>query len=296
MSNIDNERLNHLWNHRSQLDAREWEELYEVIGRILGRGDYLLRLRGVACNETRDYCIHEFFAEVVYMRAMNRSESSVNKETACTPAYIRTAFRNFLTDRVRHNKRFLADRFEDGNMGDEDQEIAEDFSGAPLDVSADEAGRVKASAEGLPDEEYVSDDDETPDEFIPCLRNRAILEENGLNRKQVESSAIAWLNRQENWVLLYLGLHLCPEKEERMAADFLSERYAIRSYHYKLRRLGISRTKKEPDIEWFRPTMLGQWIETDLKVSIEPDNSELVKSILMILCDVSLERVDLLQN
>jgi hypothetical protein len=294
MSHIDHERLNHLWNHRSQLDAREWEELYEVIGRILGRGDYLLRLTGVTCNETRDSYIHEFFTEVVYMRAITRSEPTGHQDTSCTSAYIRTAFRNFLKDRVRYNKKFAADRLQDREVGDEDREITEDVSVALHEASAEK--QVTAKGEDLPDEEDVSDDDETPDEFIPCLRNRAILEENGLNRKQVESSAIAWLNRQENWVLLYLGLHLCPEKEERMAADFLSERYAIRSYHYKLRRLGISRTKKEPDIEWFRPTMLGQWIETDLKVSIEPDNSELVKSILMILCDVSLERVDLLQN
>ncbi|MGI9212654.1 MAG: hypothetical protein ACR2HF_09290, partial [Methylococcaceae bacterium] len=66
--------------------------------------------------------------------------------------------------------------------------------------------------------------------------------------------------------------------------------------HYKMRQLGLSRKKKDLDVEWFRKTMLGQWIEQDLGIRIEADNNRLLHVILGLLCDVSLDAIKSLQN
>ncbi|MDD5035124.1 MAG: hypothetical protein PHE55_10225 [Methylococcaceae bacterium] len=146
-------------------------------------------------------------------------------------------------------------------------------------------------AESLnPDEE----DDEPRHRIEPCGCadiSLDVLEEHGLSAGGVRESAARWLDAQEAWVLVYLGLHHCPDADASLSLVRLAERNAIASYHHKARKLGLTHRKEEQHQAWFRGTLLGQWLEHDMRLAIEAGNGPAIGAALALLCEVALARV-----
>lgn len=255
-TDFDNSRLSHLWNHRQELNQQEWAELYALVSGILMRSRFS-ELADLP-DERSDYIV-EFFSRKVFERGMSRNlETNDAAEKEYSAAFIREAFRKFLLDKLRWQKKHQT---------------------GSLDADDDDEG-----CENLPE---------------PCGCddvNMGLLEENGLSVKRVEKSASDWLSRQESWVLLYLGLQYCPDKDQSIPLVDLAQRLAIPSYHHKARKLGLSRRKTDRLETWFRDTLLGQWLENDLAVRIERDNFDVIEAVLKILCEVSLKQAAALQN
>lgn len=200
----------------------------------------------------------DFFSRKVYEPTVShRSQPDGATEPAYSAGYIRQAFRNFLIDQLRWQNTHQT---------------------VSLDIQEDEGGEVIPEPCGCEDVDID------------------LLEENGLSQQAIEKSASVWLTRQEPWVLLYLGLQYCPDKDQGIPLADLAQRLAIPSYHHKARKLGLSRRKTDRSVAWFRDTLLGQWLENDLAVRIEPDNFDLIEAVLKVLCVVSLNQVTVVQN
>ena len=114
------------------------------------------------------------------------------------------------------------------------------------------------------------------------LDDACILRDVGKSEEQVKSSARDFLLNCEQWVRLYLEFHTCAEKAEFLPLKQLSEVYKIPAYHYRARRLGISRKKGEFEKNYDK-TILGQWL-VSLSINIDSENQKVILIAFKILC------------
>ncbi|MEI6414903.1 MAG: hypothetical protein WCP34_11690 [Pseudomonadota bacterium] len=195
--------------------------------------------------------INEFFARKVFESTSRATEQSIHAGA------IRVFFKNFLHDCLDSQNRNI-------------------LSGAEsLHPVEDDDGRLHRPPEPQGDANIVLD----------------MLAEHGLNAVRVREAAVCWLDAQESWVPLYLGLHHCPDADASLPLVHLAERHAIASYHHKARKLGLTRRKDAHDQAWFQKTLLGKWIEEDLGLTIEADNRLAIQVVLALLCEIALARV-----
>lgn len=235
-------RLDDLWNHRAQLDEREWHELHRIIGTVLsGYHPSLLR----SLNGDKAFYIHEFFTRKVFEPGLRAQPMPIHSGA------IRKFFKNHLRDCLDSQERnplYGAESLDADDDGDEPRRRPyEPRSCADVALGA--------------------------------------LEELGLSAARVRESAACWLRAQEPWVGLYLGLHHCPDAEFSQPLYQLAERHGVASYHHKARKLGLTHKKSDRQSAWFRGTLLGLWLEQDLRIPVELDNVAAIETALAFLCE-----------
>jgi hypothetical protein len=246
------ERLNALWQRRAALSQTEWEELYALIERILSR--YHPPALGDLPDNKADYII-EFFSIKVFEAATRTATGDASARIHA--GAIRVFFNNFLLDRRDVHLR------------------------SPL-----------RNAESLHPDENDDGEPHRPPDLCGCTDIALdVLEENGLDAEKVRTAAARWLDAQEPWVVLYLGLHHCPDADASLPLIHLSERYAVASYHHKARKLGLTHQKKDRNQPWFHDTLLGRWLECDLNLAIEADSGPALEAALALLCEAAIARV-----
>jgi len=107
-------------------------------------------------------------------------------------------------------------------------------------------------------------------------------------QREVAKSAKDFLQNSEHWVRLYLALHTCAEP--RLALSKLAARYQIPSYHYKARKLGITRHKND-SLQAHEKTLLGAWLKS-LGLSLQQDKAATIENAFKILCDEALSIIE----
>ncbi len=104
----------------------------------------------------------------------------------------------------------------------------------------------------------------------------------------IRAAARQFLENEEEWVRLYLGLHYCPDRDDAITLFALGKRYQVASYHPKAQKLGITREKsKIGDYAAYRNTMIGGWLSF-LGIEINEDHMEEIQHALEILCEQAL--------
>jgi len=125
----------------------------------------------------------------------------------------------------------------------------------------------------LDDNDFVAPDN---------LDDACILRDVGKSEEYVKSSAREFLLSCEEWVRLYLEFHTCAEQAEFLPLKKLADVYKIPAYHYRARRLGISRKKGEFEKDYDK-TILGQWL-VSLSINIDVENQDVILIAFKILC------------
>ena len=112
-----------------------------------------------------------------------------------------------------------------------------------------------------------------------------ILADGGLNIESVVAAARDFLAAQEEAERLYLALHTCADEAEALSG--LAERHRIASYHYKAKKLGITREKGACEAG-YEKTRIGEWLTRTLAVPLTAERQDEILAALKILCLVSL--------
>lgn len=248
-------RLDALWNRRAELTEAEWHELYRLVQAIL-RDCNPPELAALA--EPKSVYVDDFFARNVFERQA-KAVQPVPQRSIHAGA-IREFFKNFLRDCLDSQGR---------NVLYGAESLHPDAEGG------DELPRRPPDPCGCPDIEFDA------------------LEESGLSAAGVRETAERWLDAQEPWVSLYLGLHHCPDPDASMALIRLADRYAIASHHHKARKLGLSHHKSNRTRGGFRETLLGRWLEVDLKLALEPEQEAAIAAALALLCEAAMAKAGL---
>jgi hypothetical protein len=96
-------------------------------------------------------------------------------------------------------------------------------------------------------------------------------------------SARTFVQRLEDWAVLYLALHFCHGRE-RLPLSRLHTMYAIPSYHYKARQLGIAPPRGGfGDSSDFADTLLGEWL-TGSGIALEAEALDAIRFAFDLLC------------
>jgi len=242
--------LAQLWRHRSQFsEDKEWEQLYQLVYRVLKRSR-CSELESLPLDIT-DY-IDGFFCNKVYLPATkpNFEDKELFSE------YVLIVF-------FRH---YLRDILDDAYLKRTDPLPLENESN---DNESDKHFQRKYTQ----DELMLFQAPQTQDELM-------LLREEGLELKQVSKSARQFLRKSEEWVRLYLALHTCPDKEDRLPLRKLAKIYQIPAYHCRAKQLGITRSELEHGYE---KTLIGQWL-LSLDILLISENQYVIEVVLKILC------------
>lgn len=112
-----------------------------------------------------------------------------------------------------------------------------------------------------------------------------ILAETGLEISEVADSARLFLQSLEEPDRLYLALNTCADEAE--ALSNLAQKFRIASYHYRAKRLGITREKGQCEAG-YEKTRIGAWLQEALGISLSAERRGEILAALKILCLVSL--------
>lgn len=112
-----------------------------------------------------------------------------------------------------------------------------------------------------------------------------VLADAGLEVSAVAEAARSFLKALEEPDRLYLALNTCADEAE--ALSNLAEKFRIASYHYRAKRLGITREKGQCETG-YEKTRIGGWLQDVLGIGVSPDRREEILAALKILCLVSL--------
>jgi len=113
----------------------------------------------------------------------------------------------------------------------------------------------------------------------------------GFSVEGVAKSAGEFLANSPQWVLFFLGLHHCPDEDERVPLSVLARERQIPNYHAKALELGITSERGGfRNYEEFSATRLGRWLGF-IGVPINLEHVALMGLMLKILCWVSLYQV-----
>lgn len=142
-----------------------------------------------------------------------------------------------------------------------------------------ERRRVSADDDDHPESGYARCACETdPDDIY-------LLSEAGLSLDGIMESASAFLQTLPEAERMYLALHACADDPEALAN--LAKRFRVPSYHYKAKKLGITREKGAFE-EGYEKTAIGCWLNQDLQLSLTDDYLKEILAALKILCLVAL--------
>jgi len=257
-------RFDALWRRRADLGQAEWAELWGIVNQVLLRGHFS-ELESLP-DEREEY-IAGFFTTKVF--EAGQSATVDPGAPSVHTGLLVVAFRRYLIDQIRaHTRR---------GKGEEDR----------FDDEEDAPTRTLSAIPGQ--SSLLGGHDIDQGDSIP-------LDDAGLDEDAVRASAARWLDRQEDWVTLYLGLHHCPCGEASLPLMHLAARYGISSYHPRARKLGITYRKQDRRKPWFRNTLLGQWLERELGLPIDAEQASALALALNLLCDVAMRKARALQN
>jgi hypothetical protein len=133
-----------------------------------------------------------------------------------------------------------------------------------------------------------AEDVEAEYENCGCVQDQdahEVLAEFGLPLQKVEQSARQFLATQDVSERMYLALHACADDPE--ALSNLAKRFRVPSYHYKAKKLGITREKGQTEAG-YEKTQIGAWLADSLGLPLHPDAHDVILAALKILCFVSL--------
>jgi hypothetical protein len=128
----------------------------------------------------------------------------------------------------------------------------------------------------------LEDESDNKEGDTPAPDELMLLQEAGLTLDQVSKSASKFLSNSEEWVRLYLGLHTCPDKENKIALSNLAKIYQIPAHHARARQLGITRKKGEFE-QGYEKTLIGKWL-LSLGILLKLENQEVIEVAFKILC------------
>ncbi len=136
-----------------------------------------------------------------------------------------------------------------------------------------------------------ADDEEHPQDaydhcaYTPDPDDEALLGEAGLALGRVLESASAFLETLPEAERMYLALHACADDPEALVN--LAKRFRVPSYHYKAKKLGITREKGEFEAGYDK-TAIGRWLHQDLRLPLTAEYLGEILAALKILCRVAL--------
>lgn len=169
-----------------------------------------------------------------------------------TVAALRSYYRRFLVDRLRHGEQRLRVYGEGG-----DREAATGFEGTPDD------GDVRA---------------------------RITLYEHGLAAGGVLRSAQRFIERLERCDRILLIGALSARTPSALPLARLADHFGIRGWQRRAAVLGLTRSRDRGNGTPFGRTSIGQWIETELGLDLVDDNVDAVRIVIEILAAVALVR------
>jgi len=243
--------LKELWERRSQLTNAEWEQLYQLVFSVLKRSRGACPELGSLPSDIKHY-IDCFFCDKVFLPTTKPTFE--DNELHAKHALI-VFFSRYLRDHLDDPYLKRALPLEDeSNDNDSDEHFQTAYT---------------------PDELIRFQTTDTPNELM-------LLREVGLDSKQVTESARKFIKKSEKWVRLYLALHTCPNKEDRLPLKHLAENYQIPAYHSRARQLGITRKKGEFE-QGYEKTLIGQWL-VSMNISLNKENQQLIEAAFKILC------------
>ncbi len=249
--------LGDLWSRRDSLSEAEWARLFNLVWEIL----HPYRPSELASlSDERDEYVQDFFLKKVF-----RNNAAADGQRAHVGA-LKLFYRRFLRDKIDAEK--TRDDLFVSSTGVSEDGVAPGYEEVPEDPGA----------YGDPDASRL-------------------LAEAGLSVEKVATAADTWLDCQEAWVPVYLGLHFCPEAEVSEPLYKLARRLHIASHHYKAVRLGINWMLGRAGAQGqaFSETLLGCWIVEDLDIALSIDNRELMLTAFKILCYQALIRSEQLE-
>ena len=136
-----------------------------------------------------------------------------------------------------------------------------------------------------------ADDEDRPQDaydhcaYTPDPDDAALLGEAGLAPGDVLESASAFLETLPEAERMYLALHACADDPEALAN--LAKRFRVPSYHYKAKKLGITREKGEFEAGYDK-TAIGRWLNQGLRLPLTAEYLGEILAALKILCWVAL--------
>lgn len=147
--------------------------------------------------------------------------------------------------------------------------------------SAWERKRVSTDDDDHPESAYEQCGCESAEDIDEIMRDI------GLTVELVSRHAQDFLTTLDENERMYLALHACADDPE--ALSNLAKRFRVPSYHYKAKKLGITREKGECELGYDK-TAIGRWLSHSLGIELDREHSEAILAALKILCWVSLSQ------
>ena len=279
-------RLVELWGRRDALAESQWEELFLLVQRCLGR--VRLPEYDMLPAHSPEELILDYFVDNVLLRSMRASAAtSALDHSGALIEY----FRRYLIQRGRAEQRRPTGRPE-GPAGAGAASGSDADAPAPVVTRLPDPASTALAAPGAPApiapewlvrfrpglDEVLRDVHLSPARVVQAAE--ALLRGHGA---WADLAGDAW------WIRLYLAEHHCPDDGTPLLT--LSRRHDIRSYDYKARKLGITWMRggfRSPAD--FAGTYLGRWVAS-LGLAIDAEHITAVSAVLEILCLVALSTV-----
>ena len=109
-----------------------------------------------------------------------------------------------------------------------------------------------------------------------------VLREAGIKLEHVDSSAEKFVNGLNLGEKAYLRNNTCAEHEESEPISHIAKRLALSSYHYKAKKLGVTREKGETHMG-YENTLIGGWL-VSVGAKVNPEWREELSILISLLC------------
>lgn len=261
------ETLRNRWHRRDQLTRREWFELYELTHCILSAQGFS-EYASLPEDSPKDL-IDGFFEDKVYLptTSPDYQPNAIEHSGALGVFY-----RRYLISRIRQIQSQTRQFPPSGG--------AELESGDAINQIPDPRGT-----------------DREPEDDFAEPRIEDWLGKHQLSLTQVVRAALDFLfargdwrrlEKDRDWIRLYLGQHHCPDQDEAIPLATLAARNDIPSYDYRARKLGITWSRRGFESpEAFAKSLLGQWIAA-LNIPVQPECQTAICAAQSVLCRVAL--------
>ena len=239
----DSDELSDLWARRTSLSEAEWTRLYHLCRAVLDARPDAMESRLVSA---RDPAARRALRDSFFVDKVLMPAHSPGRVmgSELKPWALLGFYANWLRDQLRARGR------------------------NPETGEAPDADRTADDATEVPGEQRADCTIEAPD----TVDDRAL-----------RASARAFVQRLEDWAVLYLALHFCHGRE-RLPLSRLHTMYAIPSYHYKARQLGIAPPRGGyGDPRDFADTLLGEWL-TASGIALEAEALDAIRFAFDLLC------------
>lgn len=291
-----------LWNRRTTLTAREWEQFAQLVIRRLNLikairiGKHRIPLDQIASHLDKEDIINGFIVEKILQGNLSGTIERVE--------IIVTYFTRYAIDVYRSNQiRTFLDKGNTKDSSHDSDSESKESSTDPLQghlESLDWTNKNIQNTEST-DEDHIPDEKEkvpkgliTEDTIFEEVAEERLTKRSSPFHQHLYQQARQWLTVVEPWISNYLAYHLCPEAEEAIPLSTLAKMRSIKSYDHKARQLGIT-GEKGGFFAGYEKTLLGQWmVQCGIEVAqarTEYDIREQMQEALKMLCAAALEQL-----